>query len=698
VSLDALHPAVLHHIVNSLGWRSLRPFQEDAIAPILAGEHCLLLAPTAGGKTEATLFPLFSRLLQESWPPLSVLYVCPLRALLNNLEPRVAGFAQFLGRTARLWHGDVTEAARRQIKREPPDVLLTTPESLEVMLVSRAVDHTALFGNLRAVVVDELHAFAGDDRGWHLLAVLERISRVAGRPLQRIGLSATIGNPEDLLGWLAGSAPGLRRVIGRPMGAGDAEVRADAVGSLENAATVVTRLHRDAKRLVFCDSRSRVEELAFRLREQGTETYVSHGSLGVDERRRAEQAFAEKTGCVIVATSTLELGIDVGDLDHVIQIDAPGTVSAFLQRMGRTGRRPEAVRNLLFVTTSDESLLIAAGLIALWKTGFVEPVVPPPLPHHVLAQQILALTFQLGGWAPERWGEWVGGAPGLGQLRSAGAAIVSHMLANGILFSDAGVTGLGPEGDRRFAGKGFLDVLSVFTSEPLFAVLHGRSHVGAVDGASFQLKQGETPILLLGGRPWAVREVDWNDRIAYVEPVEIKGRSLWPGAGQPLGFALCRSIRDVLAGLDLDQHLTERARGLLGHLRDEYSWIGKDGTVLVRRHGERAGWWTFAGLRANASLSDFLTRKGKKVYSRTNFAVSMDPSVDPAQLRAALEEAKAEESGVVPTSLATESLASLKFADCMPAELALATLQARLADPEAVSRVVAEPVLAVRKG
>ncbi len=697
MSLDQLHPAVLHHIVNSLGWRSLRPFQEDAIAPIVAGEHCLLLAPTAGGKTEAALFPLFSRLLQESWVPLSVLYVCPLRALLNNLEPRVAGFASLLGRTARLWHGDVADGARRQIKREPPDVLLTTPESLEVMLVSKGINHEALFGNLRAVVVDELHAFAGDDRGWHLLAVLERISRVAGRPLQRVGLSATIGNPDRLLEWLAGSAPGPRRVIGQAAVTPDADVKVDAVGNLENAATVVARLHREAKRLVFCDSRSRVEELAFRLREQGTETYVSHGSLGVDERRRAEQAFAEKTGCVIVATSTLELGIDVGDLDHVIQVDAPGTVSSFLQRMGRTGRRPGTRRNLLFLATSDDSFLEAAGLVALWGKGFVEPVSPPALPHHVLAQQILGLTFQLGGWAPEDWSEWVGGAPGFSQLTDAGGAIVAHMLAQGILFSDAGVTGLGPEGDRRFSGKGFLEVLSVFSSEPLFTVLHGRSQVGAVDGASFKLKQEETPILLLGGRPWAVREVDWTDRLAYVEPVDVRGRSLWPGAGQPLGFALCRAIREIVTGLDLDTHLTQRGRELLSHLRDEYAWAPRDGTALVRRGGEKPTWWTFAGLRANASLADYLTRKGVEVRSRNNFLLTLDPSSSLEGLLPALAAAREEGGNVLPFSLATEAASDLKFADCMPPELAVATLQARLADPDAVAVVAGEPIHAVTR-
>lgn len=197
---------------------------------------------------------------------------------------------------------------------------------------------------------------------------------------------------------LAGSSAGARTVVAPephpagPPGSDTADIEIDFVGSTENAAHVLSRLYRGEKRLVFCDSRSRVEDLAFRLRELGVQTHVSHGSLGVDERRRAEQAFAEARDCVIVATSTLELGIDVGNLDRVIQIEAPSTVSGFLQRLGRTGRRPGSRRNLLFLTTSSEALLRAAAISLLWSEGFVEPVQPPALPFHIYAQQALALV------------------------------------------------------------------------------------------------------------------------------------------------------------------------------------------------------------------------------------------------------------------------------------------------------------------
>src|SRR5215471_15189494 len=214
--LDRLQPVLVHHIVNSLGWRSLRALQEQATGPVLDGADALLLAPTAGGKTEAAMFPLLTAMETERWPAMSVIYVCPLKALLNNLLPRLETYCAWLGRSVAVWHGDVTAAARQRILREPPDVLLTTPESLEAMLISLKVEHGRLFSGLRAIVVDEVHAFAGDDRGWHLLAVLERLTRVTGRTIQRIGLSATVGNPEGLLSWLQGSSTGRPAAVVAP--------------------------------------------------------------------------------------------------------------------------------------------------------------------------------------------------------------------------------------------------------------------------------------------------------------------------------------------------------------------------------------------------------------------------------------------------------------------------------------------------
>lgn len=603
-AFERLHPALQHHIVNSLGWKSLRPLQEQAIGSVLDGDHALLLAPTAGGKTEAAVFPLLSRMLTERWVGLSVLYICPIKALLNNIESRLRAYATLIGRRVGLWHGDVGAARRRAIMRDRPDLLLTTPESIEVMLVSRRSEPRLLFQDLQAVVVVELHAFAGDDRGWHLLAVLERVRHLAGREIQRLGLSATVANPEALIEWLAPAASRPRQVI---VPAGDASrtatVHLDYVGSAANAARVLSALHRGEKRLVFCDSRARVEALAAELRQAGTETFVSHSSLGMDERRRSEEAFAQGTNCVIVATSTLELGLDVGDLDRVIQIDAPATVASFLQRLGRTGRRPGTTRNCLFLATSDDGFLRASGLLRLWLDGYVEPTVPPPEPFHIFAQQLMALALQEGRVGRSAWREWLGQMPAFRAMASDHLReIVEFMLTRGVLHEDGGMLAMGVEGERTFGRRHFMELMSVFTGEPLFSVLNGRSELGHVHPFSFQLRREGPVVLSLAGRSWEVAHVDWERRVAYVKAAKERGRSRWMGAGIALSFELCRAVRQVRTEGTLDVELTRRAGTRLGEIRNDLSWIDATTTAIVRDPAGATRWWTFAGLRANTML------------------------------------------------------------------------------------------------
>ncbi len=697
-AFDRLHPAIRHHIVNTLEWKSLRPLQEAAIEPIVGGEHAILLAPTAGGKTEAAVFPVLSRMLAEDWRGLSVLYVCPIKALLNNLEPRLRGYAELLGRRAALWHGDVGQSARRRILREPPDLLLTTPESIEVMLTSVRTDHRTLFEALRCVVVDEMHAFAGDDRGWHLLAVVERLARLAGRDLQRVGLSATIGNAAELLDWLAGSSTRGRRVIephGAEASAVETDVSLDYVGKLANAAKVISRLHRGEKRLVFCDSRARVEELAVALREAGVATFVSHSSLSLDERRRAEEAFAQGRDAVIVATSTLELGIDVGDLDRVIQIDAPSTVASFLQRLGRTGRRPGSVRNCLLLATSESSFLQAAGLLQLWSEGYVEPVEPPPLPYHVLAQQIMGLVLQERGIGRHTWREQLAGMPAFRRMDDAdGSAVVDHMIAGGILFEDSGILSFGPQGERSYGYRNFMEVLTVFTGDPLFVVRHGREELGHVHPASFLVRSGQRPVILLAGRSWAVLHIDWRRRAAYVEPTREAGRSQWLGSGQPLHFDLCRAVRRVLARGEPAVNLTARGKQALESLVEGFSWVNEHGTAVVRESGGSQSWWTFAGLAANSALAAHLGPLQREGARGHNLAITLDSSATASEIERRLEAVDpAQAAAGVPVS--DEALEGLKFHACLPRALAVRTLTARFADPEAVEACLTEPIRSV---
>lgn len=614
---DKLHPALQHHIVNSLGWNGLRPLQESTIQPVLDGEHAILLAPTAGGKTEAASFPVFSRMLSESWEGLSVLYVCPIKALLNNLEQRLSYYGHLLGRSVALWHGDISAARKAKIVASPPDILLTTPESLEVMLVSGKVDHQQLFANVRTVIIDEVHAFAGDDRGWHLLSVLERISVLAGRELQRLGLSATVGNPEELCDWLAGGCSARRSVINPPAENNVIpDVQVDWVGALKNAAVVISRLHKGKKRLVFVDSRSKVEELAVELRGLGVATYISHSSLSLEERRAAEEAFSQGNDCVIVSTSTLELGIDVGDLDRVIQIDAPYTVASFLQRIGRTGRRAGSSRNCLFLATKKDAFLRALALLQLWRNGYVEPIEPPPRPMHIYAQQTMALALQQKGIIAADVDQWLGRMPGFADVAQADrAGVVGYMLGAGILHSDEGLIGIGKVGERAFGEKNFMELFSVFTTPPMVKVFWGKQELGEVHQLTFAVRDNGPALLTLGGRSWQTTYIDWLRKKAFVEPSEARGKSQWVSDAQPLRYELCRAIADVLVSEVVPDGLSLRAQGLLVDLRDQYGWIESGKTTLILHSDGNATWRNFAGKLLNSAIKDVLSDQADKIIA-----------------------------------------------------------------------------------
>ncbi|MFD9455385.1 DEAD/DEAH box helicase [Streptomyces sp. NPDC059985] len=695
--LDRLHPGLLHHIVNTLGWPGLRPLQQESIEPLLEGSDAVLLAPTAGGKTEAASFPLLSRMATEQWTGTSVLYVCPLKALLNNLLPRLETYTSWLGRTAALWHGDVPQARRKRILRERPDVLLTTPESLESMLVSANVDHRAFFSGLRTIVVDEVHAFAGDDRGWHLLAVLERLERVVERPVQRIGLSATVGNPEQLLQWLQGSgaakrparvvAPHLREEAPTLPPPGD--VQLDYVGSLSNAATVIAALHQGEKRLVFCESRKQVEELGAGLRAKGVTTFLSHASLSADERRRAEEAFAEARDCVIVSTSTLELGIDVGDLDRVIQVDAPSTVASFLQRLGRTGRRPRSTRNCLFLALDEDGLLAAAALLLLWGRGWVEPVTAPPEPRHIAAQQILALCLQEHQVGDQLWQEWWGG---LGPFGPAAEPVVRHLVSEGFLDQDGGMLFIGPEAEKRFGYRHFMDLTAVFTAAPEFNVLAGRTEIGTTDPALLTQESAGPRRLLLAGRSWQVTYIDWSRRRCFVEPVDSGGRARWGGLGmaRATSYELTRAVRDVLLGATPPVTLTRRAQGALTQAREENGeLVHSEGTVIVRGGRDtNIRWWTWAGYRANATLAASLGPVTDPLQRPTAAYLRLREDITPQKWAKAA--ADASEQLCLP-AVDSRALTGLKFSAALPPRLAESTLAARLADLDGAAEVLRKP-------
>ena len=656
---DSLHPALQYHVVNSLGWTSLRPTQIDAIGPIQEGLHCLLLAPTAGGKTEAAIIAVLSRMLRENWSGVSVLYVCPIKALLNNLAQRLEHYAGLVGRRVELWHGDVAQSRKQRALKDPPDIILTTPESIEGMLISTRVERDTWFGSLRAVIVDELHAFAVDDRGWHLRAILSRLADYTVRPPQRIGLSATVSNPEQLLTWFA--PEGERRVVGSAGVSTGADVTLDHVGSLENAAIVISRLHRGKKRLVFCDSRSYTEQLGNLLRSHGVRTFVSHASLSAAERRQAEAAFAEDKDCVIVATSTLELGIDVGDLDVVIQIDAPSTVSSFLQRMGRTGRRAGARRNCLFLATTDQGFLLSLGVLQKWQEAWVEAALPPPEPWGVVAQQALAMVLELGLVPRHELLQRLQSA--FPECERADIEVLMDSTLNRAYLSmaEADLLQIGPTTEREFGRGHYRDLLATFSGSPLLTARFAGADVGYVDPSALSGEDASMSILL-AGRSWKVVDIDWRRRVVTLEPGTGEGSARWSGTGRVLGAEVCGAIRTVLQrGELMGVTLSKRAAASLEEFSDSLPCAGT-GPIIARDEKGRFRVWTYGGTRFNRWLG-YQLRAVAATARQDDLGV--DVRRDPTEaLRGKLDrtvELSDDELG--------QGRGEIKFSDCLPRPL-----------------------------
>lgn len=625
-AFERLSGALAYQIANTLGWRELRPVQERSIDAILDGKNAVVLAPTAGGKTEAAFFPLLSLMEASDWKPVSVLYLSPIRALLNNQEDRVSRLAGLVGRRAFKWHGDVGRSARKKFLAHPTDALLITPESLEAMLMSPRVPTRELFDGLQAVIVDEVHAFADDDRGAHLAAVLERLIRFCGRDVQRIGLSATVGNPDEILRWLQGSSE-RPAVVVDPGGARKTpDLALDHVGTLENAAQVIERLHPGQKRLVFVDSRGKAERLGNLLSERGVITYVSHGSLSVTSRRDAERAFQEARDCVIVATSALELGIDVGDLDHVLQIDAPATVASFLQRMGRTGRRAEMTPNCTFLATKEPAVLGAAAIIRLFREGFVEPVRPSAKASHIFAHQLMALSVQLSGMVRQDANIWLKGCTAFTDLGPEDrSAIIDHMLRAQILADQDGKVWLGPVGERKFGYAHFRELYAVFDAPRLVTVRASNEEIGTVEArflAGLDTTRGPGSFML-AGRAWEIVVVEWDRGVCIVRPAP-KGRTPnWQGDPRHLSYELCQSMRRVLMDDAADPAWSQRATAVMTSLRADYTFL-EDSPAPIVEAPDRITWWTFAGGGANALLGQMLGAElGEKVVA-TNTSIRLE--------------------------------------------------------------------------
>lgn len=373
------------------------------------------------------------------------------------------------------------------------------------------------------------------------------------------------------------------------------------------------------KSLFFCQSRALTEDVAQKMRGQGTEVFVHHGSVSKEERLAAEERFHHGTDACIVCTSTLELGIDVGDLDLVFQAEAPATVSSFLQRMGRTGRRAGQTANTCFLCEEPASVLQAAALVELAREGFVESVPVMTRCWPVLVQQLLAMTLQFGAGSPEKCWEQISVVPDFsGIARDEFDRVLEHMKKEDYLFESGGLLSMGQKAEKAFGEKNFIELYAVFSGPVLYRVQTAtRRELGSLDQAFVDRLAEEMSAFLLAGRPWLVESVNHEERTVRMRVAPAGAKPKWGGyLPQFLGFEVCQRMKLLLTEIIALPYLEPTAAKALQASRDDMGALLRRPLALQTDDDAAALWWTFAGGRINQTLKHAMEwSQGWKVSS-----------------------------------------------------------------------------------
>jgi len=498
----------------------------------------------------------------------------------------------------------------------------------ERQVIKPDIDKPALFRGLRFAVVDEIHAFAGDDRGAHLVAVLERLQTYSEHDIQRIGLSATVGDPEGILAWQQGSSlrPGM--IIDPPRPPSPKLIEIDAIEDETMLGQQAARLAHGHKSLFFVESRRQAEAVQQVMDDVGITAYVHHSSVARDRREEVEAEFAHGQNNCIVCTSTMELGIDVGDLDLVMQLDAPATVSSFMQRLGRTGRRPGTIPHIAFLTGEEMALVRAIALVNLAQQGWVEPVAPSRRAYHVLVHQILAQALQFYGVRRERLWEVVAPTASFEQIRrDEFDRLVEHLVDTGYLHSSAGLLIMGEAGEERFGRRNFLELYSVFeTPQEVRVVTVDKQDVGMLQTWFVQALGDKDFVFVLAGRRWQTVEVDLDASQIIVKPASKAQLPRWSGGAILLSRTVAEAHRDVLLSDEEYTFLHRHGRERLQKMRQEWRGFLQQTPISLRRSGNKWELFTFAGGRINTLLARALAQVLDTRASNDNFSVRVESS------------------------------------------------------------------------
>lgn len=636
-------PFIQDYIYQS-GWQALRSVQNAAAEAIFnTDDNVLLTASTASGKTEAAFFPILTLLDEDPPHSVGVLYIAPLKALINDQFGRLSELCEEAGIQVTRWHGDVSHAQKRRLLRKPSGILQITPESLESLMINKHMEIPSLFGDLRFIVIDEVHSLLRGDRGMQTFCLIERMCRLADCRPRRIGLSATIGNPEEA-GRFLGAGSGRRTLIPRIEGgrevwrlsmehffnsgpqADEGRQLIDAAPVLEEASDTAPKAAdpgigyifehtRGRKCLIFTNSREECEALCQSLRQYCEANHepdrflIHHGNLSASYRESAEEEMKDDDSLLSVcATATLELGIDIGRLERAFQVDAPFTVSGFLQRMGRTGRRGDPCE-MWFVMREDHPepramlpqlipwyLIQGIALVQLYiEERFVEPPRTQRLPYSLLYHQTMSTLASCGEMTPAELATRVLTLSSFHLITQDDYRILlRHLIKIGhIDQTENGGLIVGLEGERIVNNYKFY---AVFQENVEYAVRAGAEELGTI--------VKPPPIgdkIAIAGRVWVVEEVDHRRREVYCMLVKGNIPAYFGDVAGDIHTRILERMYGVLKEQNSYPYLMRHAVCRLQEARESFAKSGMRDHPLVHLGGNM--WALFPWLGSYAFLA-----------------------------------------------------------------------------------------------
>lgn len=530
----ALDPRVIDCVIQR-GFDEFSEIQERSIPRVLAGEHLLLIAPTGTGKTESAMIPVFNQMLTgQQGTGFTTLYITPLRSLNRDILVRMEWWCTQLGMTVGVRHGDTSQSERRKQTLSPPDLLVTTPETLQALFMGKRLrDHLK---SVRFVIVDEIHDLAGTKRGAQMSIALERLVRYAGE-YQRIGLSATVGNPEEIGRFMAGKRP--FSIVEVPVTKHIAiSVQLTGDRFEDQVRAVRERIRDGPPTLIFVNTRSTAESLGHDLMKDGG-IDVHHGSLSRDVRIEAEERFKKGDLRALICTSSMELGIDIGHVDHVIQIGSPREVSRLVQRVGRAGHRIGRVSHGTIIASGFDDLAESLVITRRALQGLVEETTPPYHAGDAIANQIAAMAVECGEIETGEIISTFSGSAICPEAEQMIPRIIGQLAEHYVIRRDQ-TRIITTSRARRYLS----DNLSMIPDERKFPIydMVSRRTVGSLD-ESFVVTYLHTGAAFIArGRLWRVLEME-EGKIT-VEPAKSAEGELpsWEGEQIPVPFAIAREV------------------------------------------------------------------------------------------------------------------------------------------------------------